>query len=662
MGGISGLVSNALTGLEAAQQGLQVTGNNIANVNTPGYNNQSLIQVQQNSTLLGAGYALGNGTAVQTVERSYNGYLQGQVWSSTAAASGASTYNTQLQAVVNLIAGTNAGLSSSINNFFASGVAQVAANPSDLSARQALLNQAQGLTSSFQNAATILRQASAGVNQQIAESVSTINSLTSQIAQLNVQIGTYGATGTPNSLLDQRNQLITELSGQVGVNVLQQGSQVNVYTGNGQILVAGNQSFSLAASGNAYDPAQYDVAYQSNGEVISQSIQGGALGGLLQFRSQVLQPAQDALGQIADGVAQAINDQQAKGLDLTGVQGTAMFAAGGPQVLANAGNAGNYQLSASLSNASGLANQVNYMAKYDGSAWTITNASTGAFVTSGASLPMSFGGVTLASGSGTAAAGDTFEIEPTRYGALNFRTVLTAPTGVAAAAPYVSSTGAVVNGSLVNANLGNMVLSAGGYAATSGSAAVSGGSIGSPPQPITITMTGSGTAGDTVGFTATQNGATVFSGTVTLGSSGSTLAIPYASNPPGGYWNVTLSGGTAASGDAFTLSAGGPGNGNNAQAMAALQNAGVLDGGTTSVQAAYTQLASQVASQGNLAQSSLSAATAIATQAKSAQQSASGVNLDQQATMLMQYQQAYQAAATAIQIGNTLFNSLLQAI
>lgn len=662
MGGISGLVSNSLTGLEAAQQALQVVGNNIANVNTPGYNNEVVQQVQQTSTLLGQ-LTLGNGTQIQNVVRSYNSYLQGQVWSSTAAASGASTYNTELQSVVNLIAGSGAGLSSAINNFFASGVAQVAANPSDLSSRQSMIDQAQGLAQSFQSAASQLQQASTGVNQQIAQSVSNINSLTAQIAQLNVQIGTYAGSGaTPNSLLDQQNQAVTELAGQLGVTVMYQGNQANVYTGNGQILVAGNQSFALQTTNNSYDPTQTEVAYQNNGEVISQSIQGGTLGGLLQFRSQVLQPAQDALGQIADGIAQVMNDQQSKGLNLNGTQGTSMFSTGGPQVLSDATNGGNVQLSASLVNASGLSSQTNYLAKYDGSAWTISNLSTGAFVASGSSLPMSFGGITLTSGSGAPSAGDSFEIEPTRYAALNLNSLLTSTSSVAAAAPFVSSTGSLVSGSLVNANLGNLVLSTGGYVATSGSAAVSGGALGSPPLPITITLTSSGTTGQAVGFTATQNGATVFSGSVTLGSSGTTLDIPYSNTPPGGYWEVNLSGSTAASGDSFTLSPGGPGNGNNAQIMATLQTSGSLNGGSTSLQAAYAGLTGQVASQGNLAQSALSAAQAVATQATSAQQSASGVNLDQQATLLMQYQQAYQAAATAIQVGNTLFNSLLQAV
>jgi flagellar hook-associated protein 1 FlgK len=668
MSGISGLVSNALTGLQAAQSALQVTGNNIANVNTPGYSRETAVQSTLTPSLYGGQY-LGNGTQIDAVTRSYNAYLQSQVWSTTATASGASTFNTQLQPVVNLLAGSNAGLSTAINQFFASGVAQVAANPSDMPARQNLISQAQGLAQTFQSAAQQLQTASTGVNQQIGQSITRINSLTQQIAQLNVQINALSGTGsTPNSLLDQRDQLITQLSSQVGVSVLpQDGNQVNVFTGNGQVLVAGAQSFDLQAVPNAYDPAQTEVAYAANGAVISQGLQGGTLGGLLQFRSQVLQPAQNALGRIADGLASAMNSQQAQGLDLNGQFGAAMFQAGPVQVLASSANTGSAVISGSVVNASALTT-ADYRLGFDGSNWTATNLSTGqaaalTSATSGSTTTLSFDGVQV-SVSG-AQAGNSFEVLPTRYGALNFQSLLSDPTKIAAAAPYVSSAGQMQSGSLVNTNLGNLTLSAGQYSATSspGSLVVAGANLGAsnPPVSLQITLTSGGTSG-AVGFQVTSgSGGVLATGSLTLGSSGQVISIPY-NNPPGGYWNVTLAGSVAVSGDAFTLSPASGGNGGNAQAMAALQTAKTLGGGSTSLEGAYAQLVSQVASQGNQAQNALGAASAVAAQAVAAQQSVSGVNLDEEATRLIQYQQAYQAAAKAIQVGNSLFTSLLQAV
>ncbi|WP_297915142.1 flagellar basal body protein, partial [Thiomonas sp.] len=185
MSGVSGLVNNALTGLEAALNALQVTGNNISNVNTPGYSREQVVQTTQPASTYGGLY-LGNGTDLTTVTRSYSNYLQTQVWSTTSSLSGASTLNGELQSLVNLVSGDQSGLSTSINQFFASGVAQVAANPSDIPSRQALISQAQTLAQTLSSAGAQLQAESSGVNQQIGQSIVGINSLTQQIAQLNV--------------------------------------------------------------------------------------------------------------------------------------------------------------------------------------------------------------------------------------------------------------------------------------------------------------------------------------------------------------------------------------------------------------------------------------------------------------------------------------------
>ena len=664
MSGVSGLVSNAVTGLQAAQDALQVTGNNISNVNTPGYSREQVVQTTQPASLYGGLY-LGNGTDLTTVTRSYSNFLQTQVWSTTASASGANTLNSELQSLVNLFGGNASGLSTAVNQFFSSGVGQVAAQPSDIPSRQALISQAQTLSQTLNNAGQQLLDTSNGVNQQIGQSVDTINSLTGQIAQLNVQINSLTtATNSPNTLLDQRDQLVTQLSAQLGVSVLQQGNQLNVYTTTGQVLVAGSQSYQLKTAPNPYDPSQTEVAYASNGAILSQGLQGGTLGGLLQFRSQVLQPAQDGLGRIADTLAQLMNNQQAQGLNLYGQLGAPMFQSGPVQVLANSANSGSATISGSITNAGQLTGN-DYKLQYDGSNWTATNLSTGQATSlssgsSGAVTTLSFGGVQIdVTG---AAAGNSFEVLPTRLGALDFQSVLSDPRAIAAAAPYVASAGQTVSGSVVNSNLGNLVMSAGQY--TSGSAgavAVSGASV---PTALQLTLTSGGGSGSVVSFQVTQQGSAgvLASGSLTLGGSGTTIAVPYASNPPGGYWSMNLSGSLAVSGDTFSISPGGPGNGGNAQAMAALQSAKTLQNGSLSLQGAYTQLVGQVASQGSQAQSALSAANAVAQQATSAQQSVSGVNLDQEAARLMQYQQAYQAAATAIQIGGSLFQTLISAV
>jgi flagellar hook-associated protein 1 FlgK len=670
MSGISGLVSSALTGLEASQQALQVTGNNIANVGTAGYSREQANQTTALSTLVGGLY-LGNGTQIASVTRNYNAYMQSQVWSTTATASGASTYNSQLQPIVQLLAGTGTGMSTAINQFFASGVAGVAANPSDAASRQAMLGQAEQLAQTVQSTATQLQQVGNGINQQLAQGVDLVNNLTSQIAKLNNQIAIQSSTGAaPNTLLDQQGALIEQLAGQVGVTVLQQGNQFNVYAGNGQALVVGNQSFQLTTKANPYDSSQTEVAYAATGQIISQNLSGGAIGGLLNLRNQVLIPAQNQLGLIADGLATAMNQQQSLGLTTAGTSGSAMFSYGQPQVLASSlnsdyGASGTTYPSASVVAASGLTGS-DYKAQWDGSQWTVTNLNTGSVVVSGvASGSVSFDGLSVNLPASGVAKSDSFEIMPTRIGALDFKALLSDPSSVAAASPYVSSQGQLSSGALVNTNLGNMTLSAGAY--SSGSAGIGlvlSGSIGSPPATLQVQLTSGGAAGS-VGFVVTSGaGSVIGSGSVSLGGSGSVIGIAYPGTPAGskGYWTVDLSGSVASSGDAFTLQPGGAGNGGNAQAMAALQSAKTLSSGTASLQDAYAQLASKVATQGGQAQTALSAATALAAQANASQQSYSGVNLDQEATNLIQYQQAYQAAAKAIQIGSSLFSTLLQAI
>ena len=669
MSGISGLINNALSGLQVSQVALQTTGNNIANVNTPGYSRQTAVPTTLPPSYIGGQY-LGNGAQIETISRAYDSFLQTQVWSSTAATSASSALNTQLQQISNLLASPQGGLTSQLNQFF-SGVAQVAANPADLPSRQSMISQAQSLAQTFQSLGGQLQTLSNGVNQQIGQSITSINALTQQIADLNRQISILSGSGNgnPNDLLDQRDQLISQLNAQVGVSVLPQSNgQVNVFTGNGQVLVAGTQSYALKTAPGIYDPSQLEVAYAANGSIISQGLSGGALGGLLQFRATSLAPAQNALGQIADGIAAEFNLQQSKGVDLNGNFGQPLFQGGPVQVLASQYNTGSGTISGSITDVTQLTT-ADYQLQDNGGTWSVTNLSTGQALsgsalsvsTSGSVTTLAFDGVQVnVSG---AASGDSFLVEPTRLGASTFQSVLSDPRAIAAAAPYASSAGVVQsNGSIANNNLGNLVLSAGAWSATSGGATLVSGAV--VNTPLQITLTSGGTSGQSVGFQITAAGsATVLAiGTVALGGSGTTLAIPYGNNPPGGYWEASLSGSLAASGDAFALTAAGPGNNANGQAMSALQTGKFLNNSSASFQDGYAQLVSQVATAANQSQTALAANQAVAQQASAAQQSVSGVNLDQEAANLVQYQQAYQAAAKAISVGSSLFQSLLQAL
>ncbi|MBE7562861.1 flagellar hook-associated protein FlgK [Acidithiobacillus sp. HP-6] len=673
MSGISGLVNNALTGLQAAQSALQVVGDNIANVNTPGYSQQSALQSTAIPTAIGGLY-YGNGTQVDSVQRSYSSFLQGQVWTASASASGQASLSSSLQNILGML--NNGGVSSQVSQFF-SGVAQVAASPDDIPARQSMLSNAQTLSQTFQSLGQQLASVGSGVNQQITQSVDQINSISKQIAQLNVQISAAqgNPNGSPNDLLDQRDHLITELNGQVGVQVLkQQNSQLSVFLSNGQVLVAGGQSFALQTQSSPYNQQTLDVGYANNGADISKSLTGGTLGGLLQFRSQSLNPAENGLGLLADGIASALNAQQAQGLNLNGSSGSALFSTGAVQVFANTHNSsGAASVLGTITNVGNLSGNDYILTKSSGFLWTLQDRSTGATVastsgsvSSGASTTsLNFSGVGFQlQVSGTAAAGDSFLVEPTRQGAVGMQTVLTDPAGIAAASPFVSSPGMLVSGSLQNNNLGNMTLSAGQYVSDAAGVRVPPSDISSFPTNLQITMTSGASQGGSATFQISSGlgtGLVIGSGTVSLGGSGTLIDIPYP-NPTGGYWQVNLSGTLAASGDAFTLNPGGAGSNGNAQAMAALATSKVLNNGTATFNDNAAQLLTQVTNQAAQAQNNAQAQLTVLQSAQASQQAVSGVNLDQEAASLIQYQQAYQAAAKAISVGSTLFQSLIQAL
>ncbi|MCE5359571.1 flagellar hook-associated protein FlgK [Candidatus Igneacidithiobacillus taiwanensis] len=669
MSGVSGLINASLSGLQAAQEALQVTGNNIANVNTPGYSQETVVQSTLTPSYRG-GQFYGNGTQISNVQRVYSSFLQGQVWSATAGASGASTLSQNLQQVMGLL--SSGSVSSQIQQFF-SGVAQVAASPSDLPARQTLLGNAQSLSSNFQSLAQQLNSIGQGVNQQLQQGVQTVNSLSKQIAQLNQQIASLQGegNGNPNDLLDQQAQLITQLSAQVGVQVMQQGNQTNVYLSNGQVLVAGAQAFSLVTRPSNYDQQSLTIAYSGSlgSESLSQGLVGGALGGLLQFRQQSLIPAQNGLGLLADGLAATLNQQQAKGLNLYGSSGSALFSLAPVQIFANAQNqSSGASVQGQITNVANLQGQDYILQMSSGGVWELRNASTGAVVdsTSGSSS----GGVTNLNFSqegfqlqvsGSVAAGDSYLVEPTRLGASRLQTLLQDPSGIAAASLYVGSAGVASSGGIVNNNLGNMTLSAGQFVSGTSAGAVQVSGLRFPLPTLSLQFA-SGASSGTANFTITSSGATLASGSVALGSSGTAIDIAYPSDPPGGFYQMVLSGTLVGAGDTLTLGPGGPGSNGNAQAMSSLATQGTLNGGQNNFSAQAAQLLAQVATQTHQAQTTSQAQQSLLAQTQAAQQSYSGVNLDQEAANLILYQQAYQAAAKAISIGNTLFQSLMQSL
>ncbi|MGH8199504.1 MAG: flagellar hook-associated protein FlgK [Steroidobacteraceae bacterium] len=630
------LLSTSVSGLLAFQQALDVTSNNIANADTPGYDVETTNFQEEPGQETGAGY-VGSGVDVQNISRAYDAYLAAQVNSTQSSYSSSNTLATQAGQVDNLLSDSSTGLTATLQSFV-NALQMAATTPTSTAARQALLSSGQALAQQIQTYNSQLSQYGSQLETQLSGDVTQINSLSGSIATLNQQIGAASSNGqTPNALLDQRDQLINQLSQYVSVQTASQGNnEVNVYIGSGQALVTGGSAQTLSTIPSAYDPSQFDIGLTSgsgNTADITSEVSGGQLGGLLSARSQVLDPATNAIGQIAVAVATTMNQQQQSGMDLSGAQGQAMFAVGGAQVLPDTGNAGSATVSVTRGSLSALTTD-DYKLEYTGgsSPWQLTDETTGqslALSGSGTSTdPLTGAGLSIVV-SGTAQTGDSFLVQPTAGAAAGFSMVLTSPSQVAAA-------------SLVQASAGS---------ANTGTGAVSSAGVTAPSTWTSGTYTVTFGAGNQ--YTVTNGGATVTSGT-------------YTSGQPIGFNGIQLTlTGQPASGDTFTVSpnsTSNTGDNSNLYAMVNALSGAALDGGTTSVGAAVNNIVSQVGVVTQQAQNSATTQQAANQSATTNMNNVSGVNLDQQAASMLQYQQAYQAMAEVIQVSGQLFNSLISAV
>ena len=535
-----------------------------------------------------------------------------------------------------MLSDSSTGLTATLQSFVNS-LQTVATTPTSTAARQALLSQAQALAQQLTTYDSQLSQFGSQLETQVSGDVSQINTITANIASLNQQIATASSAGqTPNQLLDQRDQLITQLSKYVSVQTnTESNGAMDVYVGTGQALVTGASASTLSTVPGTYDASQLGITISGGGGTkanITSEISGGDLGGLLSARSQVLDPARNAIGQVSVAVATIVNQQQQSGMDLTGAQGQPMFSVGGVQVLPASSNTGGASLTVTRGSLSSLTAD-DYRLQSSGGSWQLTDLTTGQSVpmtgsgTSGS--PFQAAGLSIVT-SGAPASGDSFLIQPTAAATAGFGVTLTSPSQIAAAALVQGTAGA----------------------ANTGGATVSGASVTNPSAWVSDTYTVTFAAGNA--YTVRNSGGTqVASGTYTSGT-----PISFAGA------QVTLSGSPAA-GDTFTVGLNNPantGDGSNLLAMTTALSAAALNGGTTSVAGAANSLVSRIGLVTQQAQNNASAQQTANQDATTALNNSSGVNLDQQAASMLQYQQAYQAMAQMIQASSQMFNSLMTAL
>ena len=623
--------------LANAQAGVLTAGHNIANADTPGFSRQT-VEIKANEAFFSGSGFVGTGASVSAIKRSYDSYLVDHVRQSNSDAASQSTYLTQMKQIDDLLGDPTAGLAPALNGFFQS-VQTVSAQPADLSARQALVSSAQSLAVRFRSFDSQLTGMRDAVNRSIQTSVGTINSMAQQIANLNDRIsrlaGVASSGKQPNDLLDQRDAVLADLNKEVGANVVvASNGSYSVFLTGGQPLVLGNEAYALKAVADQENAAELQVSVAIGNQGASQlrlrteDIAGGKLGGFLSFRREGLTDTQNALGRIAIAVGSSVNDQHHLGVDLNGKFGGDLFAIPVPVVIANANNDKTSAAAVSVSVADySTLEASDYRLSYDGSDYSLTRLSDNAVVYSDAVFPATVEGMSISLDSGSMASGDRFLIQAVRPGASALEVVLKDLRSIAAAAPMRTA-----------AELTN-----------TGTGSVSAGSVNAPPppnadlqntvqiefeSPTTFKVTGTGTNDPTgVVYSAGQD-------------------ISYNG------WTIQISGRPAV-GDIFTVRANtnGSGDNRNAQLLAGLQMAGAVGGANFTV--AYGQLVSQVGNKTSELQITSDAQASLAAAAQKSQNAVSGVNLDEEASNLIRYQQAYQAAGKMISIANTLFDTII---
>jgi flagellar hook-associated protein 1 FlgK len=643
------LLSIGKSGLFAAQAGLSTTGHNITNANVAGYNRQ--VVVQATSTMMQEPHGFsGTGTKIASIKRYTDEFLNVQMRSAQASKSSLDAYGSQMNQIDNMLADNTSGLSPTLQNFFTA-VQNVTGNRASVPSRQSLLSAGETLAARFQALDGRLQEIREGVNQTITTNVTLINSYASQIAGLNDKIGSYAATQDrmPNDLLDARDQLVADLNKQVKATVMPgANNSLTVSIGSGQPLVVGAKAFQLTATTSPTDLSRVEVGYMTGDKVITMAdstLGGGELGGVLEFRANSLDRIQNSLGRIAIGLASTFNAQHRLGIDSDGKLGGDFFELPVPVVGKNINNnaTSTTDVKAAILDPTKLTAS-DYKVEYDGANFTVVRLSDRQKTTI-APYPQvggsqSIDGIAF-SISGSAAAGDSFVVRPTISGAADFKLKLTDVSQIAAAAPIATSA------PLTNTGTGKI------SAGTVDASYLDG------PSAAPFTLTFNSTGSQLSGFPA-QPVTMEVDGAPTTFAAG--VPVPFTAGASYTVGGISFSiAGAPADLDTFTVSVNkdGVGDTRNMGLLGSLQTTNIFNGGSATYQSAYAELVSLVGNKTREVQVNAKAGEALLAQATGAAQDVSGVNLDEEATNLLKYQQAYQAAGKVMQIASTIFDTLL---
>lgn len=646
------LLSIGSSGLQAFKQSLNTIGHNIANVNTEGYSRQSVNLASRTPQIIGSA-VIGTGVQTSNITRSFSAFVEMGVRSSTSSAAEFNAFHTMASQLDNVLADPETGIANSMQRFF-NATQDVANAPADSAARQVLLSEAEQMAGQFNQLSNWLDSVRGQVNGDIRSSVSEINRLSSDIANINeaIVLAQGRSGGQPaNDLLDQREVLVRDLAERVSVTTVQQDDgSLNVMAGSGQVLVVGDKATTLEVFLKAGDSSQLGIAIRGNGNVlvpITEQLSGGQLGGVINFRDRMLDPAANSLGLTAISLSHFVNQQQNQGMDIDGVLGNDFFNVATPKVLTLAGTPGN--VSVAFDDISQLSNN-DYTLRLNAGAWQLMQNDTGQQVsmsgTGTATDPFIAEGLRFEI-SAAPANGDAYLIRPTRSGAAEMEMLLANNRQIAAAAPLISLA--------ANANSGSGEISAAVISDIDNAAFQTTAGQLSPPLLLRFTASNSF---DVFDNTNPASPVLLESGIAYNPATGGDV-FPTPGGIDHGY-RIQLTG-TPAVGDEFSTqyNTGGVGDNRNALQLAALAAGKLMANGTASINDSYSSLVADVGTATKQAELNALAQSRVLQQAESARASVSGVNLDEEAASLIRFQQAYQATAQVIAVASSLFDTIL---
>lgn len=628
---MSNILNVGVRALNANQTALATVGHNISNNATVGYSRQVTKLATVEGQFTGGGF-IGKGVEVATIERVYDAYLTRQAVLSKSVAAQDQARAEKLLQLEQLFGTGKTGLGASINEML-NAFSDVATAPTDLTARTVVLTRASETASRFNDASTQLANLQAGLNEEMENSVATVNTLAAGIAEVNRQIQQVQGQGQPpNDLLDRRDLLVSQMNEYIQTSTLENNDgTISVFVAQSQPIVLGTLSLSLAMRTNPVDVTRTELTLVNNGAQVplqDKLLGGGTLSGLLRFQNEDLVEATNLLGRMAVSLTTVMNDQHRLGLDLDGQQGGDMFT---PIAMADGAaystNTGAATVSVAVDDVS-LLRASDYRVTFTSATdFTVQRLSDGATPTVDPGPPPTVDGLAITVG-GAANVGDSFLVRPYNQAAGQIRTLFASPRDLAVSSPVQAGMGATNTGGLAVDSLAAGVVP--------------------PPPDVTLTF-----------VSGTQYTRSDIPGTFSYSPG---TAITYDGADPTA-WTLRLTG-APQPGDTLTVGAMNPAfaplDAGNAQALLDLRDEKLFDGAPLSD--GYAALIANVGVRTQSAQYAAEVSLSIADGLETQRAGVSGVNLDEEAAKLIQFQQAYQASAKMLQVAQSIFDALIATV